>query len=139
MLIDASAQQGFVLATLISTVAGTFITGINLYDRVIEQRRQKKLDRGQNKKIKDLEKRLNDAEDEKKRIKEEANGGNNANNSNNSNNDLKNSLQQSGNRVQQEYDRYFANLGPRFAQGDRECRPLSGYLAKPTKLTIHSQ
>jgi hypothetical protein len=24
--------------------------------------------------------------------------------------------------VQQEYDRYFANLGPRFAQGDCELR-----------------
>lgn len=123
-------------------MAGTFITGINLYDRVIEQRRQKKLDRGQNKKIKDLEQRLNEAEDEKKRMKEAGNGGNNGNNNNNNN--LKNSLQQSGNQVQQEYDRYFANLGPRFAQGDctyplpagRTC-PLTPVHRQGTKLTTH--
>ncbi|KAG7288416.1 hypothetical protein NEMBOFW57_004766 [Staphylotrichum longicolle] len=46
---------------------------------MIEERKlRKKLDRGQNKKIKDLEQRLNEAEDEKKRMKEAGNGGNNA-------------------------------------------------------------
>ncbi|KAL2126525.1 hypothetical protein VTI74DRAFT_753 [Chaetomium olivicolor] len=70
MIEERKLRQGFVLATLISTVAGTFVTGINLYDRLVEQRRQKKLDRGQNKRIKELEQRLNEAEDEKKRIRE---------------------------------------------------------------------
>lgn len=106
-------QQGFMLATLVSTVAGTFITGINLYDRIIEQRRQKKLDRGQNKRIKELEQRLNEAEEEKNRIKKDRDRGG-------GNNDFRDSLQQSGNMVKHEYDRCFANLGPRFAQGDRE-------------------
>lgn len=112
-------QQGFILATLISTVAGTFITGINLYDRLVEQRRQKKLDRGQNKKIKELEQRLNEAEEEKKKIREnrqETQG-------NDKNNNLRGVFEQSGSAVQREYDRYYENMGPRFAQGDCKLRP----------------
>jgi len=95
-------------------VAGTFITSINLYDRLIEQRRQKKLDRGQNKKIRALEQRLNEAEEEKKRIKENGNGPGRGG----GDEDFRNTLQRSGDMVQSEYDRYFANLGPRFARGD---------------------
>ncbi|KAL2148454.1 hypothetical protein VTH82DRAFT_2374 [Thermothelomyces myriococcoides] len=115
MINEKKLRQGFVLATLVSTVAGTFITSINLYDRLIEQRRQKKLDRGQNKKIKALEQRLNEAEEEKKRIK---NGEDNAAPGGSTDDGLRNTLQQSGKMVQNEYDRHFANLGTRFAQGD---------------------
>ncbi|KAK4243541.1 hypothetical protein C7999DRAFT_44669 [Corynascus novoguineensis] len=115
MINDKKLRQGFVLATLVSTVAGTFITSINLYDRLIEQRRQKKLDRGQNKRIKELEKRLNEAEEDKKRIKD---GAGDAGRASSGDNDFRNTLQQSGNMVQHEYDRYVSNLGPRFAQGD---------------------
>ncbi|KAL2169253.1 hypothetical protein VTG60DRAFT_6333 [Thermothelomyces hinnuleus] len=39
MINEKKLRQGFVLATLVSTVAGTFFTSINLYDRLIEQRR----------------------------------------------------------------------------------------------------
>jgi len=100
-------------------VAGTFITSINLYDRLVEQRKQKKLDRGQNKRIKELEQRLNDAEEEKKRIKEEKERANRRGDDDSDGGDnFRNSLQRSGAMVQSEYDRYFANLGPRFAQGD---------------------
>ncbi|KAK4149502.1 hypothetical protein C8A00DRAFT_37895 [Chaetomidium leptoderma] len=112
MFKETKLKQGFVLATLISTVAGTFITSINLYDRLNEKRHQRKLDKGQNKRIKELEQRLNESEDEKKRIADGGKGGNDGNN------DFRTSLQQSGNMVQHEYDRHFANLGPTFAQGD---------------------
>jgi len=101
-------------------VAGTFITSINLYDRLIEQRRQKKLDRGQNKRIKELEKRLNEAEEDKKHIKD---GAGDTGGANSGDNDFRNTLQQSGNMVQDEYDRYVSNLGPRFAQGDCKLQP----------------
>jgi hypothetical protein len=100
-------------------VAGTFITSINLYDRLIEQRRQKKLDRGQNKKIKDLEKRLNEAAEEKERIKEESTKGTSG--GSDRDNEFRNSLQQNGKMVQNEYNRYFENLGPKFAEGDCKC------------------
>jgi hypothetical protein len=113
------AQQGFILATLVSTVAGTFITSINLYDRLIEQRRQRKRDKGQNKRIQELEQRLNEAEEEKRQIKDAGGNGNHGN----GRDEFRNSLQQSGNMVQHEYDRYFANLGPRFGQGDCKYPP----------------
>lgn len=99
-------------------MAGTFITSINLYDRLIEQRRQKKLDRGQNKRIKELEQRLNEAEEEKERIKEESTKGTSG--GSDGDNEFRNSLQQNGKMVQNEYNRYFANLGPKFAEGDCE-------------------
>lgn len=103
-------------------VAGTFITSINLYDRLIEQRRQKKLDRGQNKRIKELEQRLNEAEEEKERIKEESTKGSGTGDGDN---EFRNSLQQNGKMVQNEYNRYFANLGPKFAEGDCKSLPSS--------------
>ncbi|AEO55792.1 hypothetical protein MYCTH_2124743 [Thermothelomyces thermophilus ATCC 42464] len=56
MINEKELRVRFVLATLVSTV-------INLYDRLIEQRRQEKLDRGQNKRIKELEERLSEAEE----------------------------------------------------------------------------
>lgn len=116
MVSEGKLKQGFFLATLVSTVAGTFITSINLYDRLIEQRRQKKLDRGQNKRIKELEQRLNEAEEEKERIKEESTKGTSG--GSDGDNEFRNSLQQNGKMVQNEYNRYFANLGPKFAEGD---------------------
>lgn len=110
-------QQGFILATLISTVAGTFITGINLYDRLIEQRRQRKLDRGQNRRIKELEQRLNEAEAEKARI---ANGRGGEKKDDDGDRGVRDSLAKGGPMVQREYDRLYADLGPRFAHGDCE-------------------
>ncbi|KAL2019008.1 hypothetical protein VTK56DRAFT_10173 [Thermocarpiscus australiensis] len=112
MIQEKKLRQGFLLATLVSTVAGTFITGINLYDRLVEQRRQKKLDRGQNKRIKELEQRLNESEAEKTRIKDRERGGNLGNS------DLRNSLELGGPLVQREYDRFYKDLGSEFAQGD---------------------
>ncbi|KAK0609501.1 hypothetical protein B0T17DRAFT_512602 [Bombardia bombarda] len=127
---EEKMKQGFMLATLVSTVAGTFITGINLYDRVNEKRRQRKLDKGQNKKIKDLEKRLNDAQNGNQ------GGGNSNNNSQdkkddgdqgndqrqpqprNIGNDLRDSLEYGGPTVQREFDHHYAHMGPRFAKGD---------------------
>ncbi|KAK4139239.1 uncharacterized protein C8A04DRAFT_33289 [Dichotomopilus funicola] len=118
MIEEKRLKQGFMLATLVSTVAGTFITSINLYDRLVEQRRQKKLDRGQNKRIKELEQRLNEAEEEKERIIEEGSSPKQSKAGDGDRDDFRDSLQQSGKMVQHEYDRCFANLGPKFAEGD---------------------
>ena len=112
-------QQGLFLATLASTVAGTFITSINLFDRVNEKRRnrhQKKLDKSQDKRITELENRVeqkgsdgdrqeSDRQPERHhgRIKDD---------------DLRWSLEQGGPMVRQEYDRQYATMGPRFAEGD---------------------
>ncbi|KAK4182478.1 hypothetical protein QBC35DRAFT_168915 [Podospora australis] len=126
---EKKLKQAFVLATLISTIAGTFITGINLYDRLIEQRRQKKLDRGQNKKIKELESRLNEAEEDRKRLresKEKALKGSKKretdddddSSSDGDDRNLRHSLERSGPKIQREYDRFYQSMGQKFAQGD---------------------
>ncbi|VBB75006.1 Putative protein of unknown function [Podospora comata] len=129
-------KQAFVLATLISTIAGTFITGINLYDRLVEQRRQRKRDKGQNKRIKELEARLNTAEEERTKLKEEqgkqgqrkrAKGGGSASDSDADDDHdrdddgarhLRRSLQHGGPSIQREYDRFYNTMGQKFARGD---------------------
>ncbi|KAK3686241.1 hypothetical protein B0T22DRAFT_467535 [Podospora appendiculata] len=122
-------KQTFIIATLASTLAGTFTTGINLYDRVNEKRKQRKLDRGQNKKIKDLEKRLNEATNNNKRPetpppekqqqhRDDGDDRDYHHRDRSHGRDLRDSLQSSGPMVQREFDQHYAQLGPRFAQGD---------------------
>ncbi|KAK4669092.1 uncharacterized protein QC763_0028980 [Podospora pseudopauciseta] len=129
-------RQAFVLATLISTIAGTFITGINLYDRLVEQRRQRKRDKGQNKRIKGARGRLNTAEEERTKLKEEqgkqgqrkrAKGGGSASDSDADDDHdrdddgarhLRRSLQHGGPSIQREYDRFYNTMGQKFARGD---------------------
>ncbi|KAK3328680.1 hypothetical protein B0T19DRAFT_197008 [Cercophora scortea] len=118
-------KQTFIIATLASTLAGTFTTGINLYDRVNEKRKQRKLDRGQNKKIKDLEKRLDEATNNNKRPEtpppekqQHRDDDNDHHRDKSHGRDLRDSLQSSGPMVQREFDQHYAQLGPRFAQGD---------------------
>ncbi|KAK0716431.1 hypothetical protein B0T21DRAFT_415139 [Apiosordaria backusii] len=126
-------KQAFVLATLISTIAGTFITGINLYDRLVEQRRQRKRDKGQNKRIKELESRLNTAEEERAKMKEARDkavrrkrGDSDDDRDDDDDDDgrgvndrhLRRSLQHGGPSIQREYDRFYNTMGQKFAQGD---------------------
>jgi len=100
-----TSKKTFIIATLISTVIGTFTTGVNLYDRVGERRKQKKKDSGQDTKLKELEQRLNETEKKKKEhAKNEE--------------ELRHSLEHGGAMVRKEYNRDVARLGPRFAEGD---------------------
>ena len=51
-------QKGFIVATLISTILGTFTTSMNLHDKYQEKKdraKQKQLDEGQDKQIKQLQ------------------------------------------------------------------------------------
>jgi hypothetical protein len=88
-----------------STIIGTFTTGINLYERVGEKRKQDKKDHRQDDKIKELEKRIDEKEKEKNDHARKAQ-------------DLRDSLGNGGPMIQREYDRDYARLGPRFAHGD---------------------
>lgn len=104
-LLTHSNQKGFIIATLMSTVAGTFLTGLNLYDSISERRNQNKRDKGQDQRIKEIEKRLGEDDNAK-------------NDRRKSGNDLRDSLEYSGPMVRREYDQHFARMGPKFAQGD---------------------
>ncbi|CAK7272767.1 hypothetical protein SEPCBS119000_005298 [Sporothrix epigloea] len=141
MIEEKHLKKGFIIATLISTVIGTFTTGINLYERVRERHDQKRTDRGQNEKIKDLERRADaadkarlKAEKEKSQLECKSKNGNNGNGGqadnaflpykyaplpyNRPQNDLRDALAASGPMIRREYDRDYARLGSLFAQGD---------------------
>ncbi|KAH8887128.1 hypothetical protein GQ53DRAFT_693458 [Thozetella sp. PMI_491] len=105
MIEEKSLKKGFIIATLISTIIGTFTTGINLYDRVSEKRKQANTDRGQDDKINALEKRLNDSENARKGRGQRGE-------------DLRDSLEAGGPLIRREYDRDYGRLGARFAEGD---------------------
>lgn len=110
MIEEKRLKQGFILATLISTIAGTFTTGINLYDRVIEKRKQNRLDKGQDAKIRELEQRVNDAHSRQPR-RQPGQGAIGCS-------DVRDSLERGGPTVQREYDQHYAQLGSRYAEGD---------------------
>ena len=105
MIEEKNLKKTFIIATLISTIIGTFTTGLNLHERVTEKRNQKKTDKGQDEKIKELEKKIEDSQKQKQGPQR-------------GDTDLRESLQYGGPMVRREYDRDFARLGPRFAEGD---------------------
>ncbi|KAK0716247.1 hypothetical protein B0H67DRAFT_610807 [Lasiosphaeris hirsuta] len=107
MIEEKNLKKGFILATLASTIAGTFITGINLYDRVAEKRKQNKLDNKQDQRIKDLERRVSRDDDRPQPGRQQI-----------APDDVRASLNQGNTVVQREYDEHYARLGPGFAQGD---------------------
>ena len=104
-LTETAHQKTFIIATLISTIIGTFTTGINLYERVAERRNQKHRDSGQDAKIRELERRADEAKAERDKHRE-------------NNKDLRKSLADGGSMVRREYEQDFKRLGSRFAEGD---------------------
>ncbi|KJR88169.1 uncharacterized protein SPSK_10769 [Sporothrix schenckii 1099-18] len=142
MIEEKHLKKGFIIATLISTVIGTFTTSIGLYERVRDRHRQHKTDHGQDKKIKELERRADDADKARRQAEKDKhehamaqfNHNNNNNNNNNTNfhgyppyqyapygrpqNDLRDALAASGPMIRGEYDRDYERLGSRFAVGD---------------------
>jgi len=98
MIEEKSLKKAFIVATLASTIIGTFTTGINLYERVGEKRKQMKKDSGQDAKIKELEKKVEEASNNEKKLQQ--------------------SMTRSGPAIRDEYNHDFQRLGPRFAQGD---------------------
>jgi uncharacterized membrane protein YheB (UPF0754 family) len=82
---------------------------MGLYERLDQKRKQKKVDSGQNDKIKELQKQIKEVEERSKgnakSAREDA---------------LRDSLQESGPLIRREYNRDFARLGNKFAVGDGE-------------------
>jgi hypothetical protein len=102
-------KKTFIIATLVSTLIGTFTTGMGLYERVDQKRKQKHVDLSQDDKIKALEKRIKESDE---RTEKKINGARE--------DALRGSLQDSGPMIRREYNRDFARFGDKFAQGDRE-------------------
>jgi hypothetical protein len=115
-------QQGFIIATLISTIVGTFTTGIGLFDRLNDKRKQHKRDYNQDGKIAELEKRVDEAEKRSRSV------GGGRGNGNGDGDGLRDSLTYGGPLVRREYDRGYDVLGKRFAEGDCEFLPFLSVL-----------
>ena len=100
-------QKAFVVSVLVSTIAGTFTTAINLFDRIAETRKQHKKDRGQDSKIKELEKQVDDIEKKKKGAQT-------------GRRPSRTHWPKAGRWCERQYDQNYQRLGPQFAQGDGE-------------------
>ncbi|KIW07213.1 hypothetical protein, variant 2 [Verruconis gallopava] len=107
MIEEKNLKKTFIIATLVSTIIGTFTTGMGLYERLEQKRKQKKVDTGQDDKISQLQKQMKEIEERSeknaRRVRED---------------DLRESLQESGPLIRREYNRDFARFGDRFAMGD---------------------
>ncbi|KAF2673154.1 hypothetical protein BT63DRAFT_147783 [Microthyrium microscopicum] len=112
MIEEKNLKKTFIIATLVSTLIGTFTTGIGLYDRIGEKRKQGKIDKGQNVQLKELQAKVDKMGKEgpeKPAIKERPERGEQ---------ELQRSLEYGGPMIRQEYNHDLARLGPRFANGD---------------------
>ncbi|KAI0123430.1 hypothetical protein BJ170DRAFT_587082 [Xylariales sp. AK1849] len=108
MIEEKNLKKTFIIATLCSTLVGTFTSSIGLWDRVNDRRKQKKRDTRQDDEIKQLKAQVENAG------KEKAEKGNKSSNRD----DVGDSLERSGALISREYDEGYARLGRRFAVGD---------------------
>ncbi|KAL2283106.1 hypothetical protein FJTKL_10209 [Diaporthe vaccinii] len=99
MIEEASLKKTFIVATLVSTLVGTFAASHNLYERLSGG--QKKKDAGQDDEIKKLKGELEQMKGAGKKPDE-----------------LERNLNTSGPMIKQEYDVGYDKLGRRFAVGD---------------------
>ncbi|KAF2267470.1 hypothetical protein CC78DRAFT_490369 [Lojkania enalia] len=108
MIEEKNLKKTFIIATLCSTLIGTFTSSMGLWDRVNEKRKQNKKDSKQDDEIKKLreaveksEKRANEREEQLRRRDE-----------------VGESFERSGAMIQRQYDEGYGRLGRRFAMGD---------------------
>ncbi|KAF1979497.1 hypothetical protein BU23DRAFT_548727 [Bimuria novae-zelandiae CBS 107.79] len=102
---EKNLKKTFIVATLCSTIVGTFTTTMNLYDAVQQRKKQKKTDSKQDDELQALRKRIDDAE---QRAKDKEN----------QHDDYGRNFQQASALIQRQYDEGYGRLGSRFAVGD---------------------
>lgn len=117
------------VATLVSTLIGTFTTSMNLHDKIQDKRnqaKQKETDEGQDKQIQDLK-------NEVERLQSKGDGGSQASGRSRSrrrksiassahndsdSDDYDRQVQRSQRDIQREFDQNYQQLGDRYAEGD---------------------
>ncbi|KAF2742682.1 hypothetical protein M011DRAFT_412111 [Sporormia fimetaria CBS 119925] len=109
MIEEKNLKKTFIIATLCSTLIGTFTSSMGLWDRVNEKRKQRHRDDRQNDEIRQLREQV---ERNEKRYKEDEERRRNRPE------DLGQNFQMSGAMIQRTYDEGFGRLGRRFAMGD---------------------
>ncbi|KAI0572486.1 hypothetical protein Ptr902_06671 [Pyrenophora tritici-repentis] len=114
---EEKLKKTFIVATLASTLVGTFTASMGLWERVADRRqqhRQKAKDSKQDGEIKELKKQFEEAqqraEGRQQEINRLRNGG--------SRDEVGNNFERDGMMIQRMYDQGFGRMGNRFAQGD---------------------
>ncbi|KAI5919086.1 hypothetical protein F4810DRAFT_688800 [Camillea tinctor] len=108
---EKSLKKTFIIATLCSTLIGTFSSSIGLWDRINERQRQKRRDTKQDDEIRKLQDQVNKAG---KQNKEHEDGLSRQPRED----DLCRSLERSGALIMRQYDQGLERLGRRYAIGD---------------------
>ncbi|KAF1963694.1 hypothetical protein CC80DRAFT_11839 [Byssothecium circinans] len=121
MIEEKNLKKTFIIATLCSTLIGTFSSSIGLWDRVQDRRKQSKRDKTQDSEIAQLRKRVEAAE--------KKHDDNSSSSSGNRRPRLRrlrardddfvgDNFSRSGALIQRQFDEGYGRLGTRFAQGD---------------------
>ncbi|TID22924.1 hypothetical protein E2P81_ATG02053 [Venturia nashicola] len=120
MIEEKNLKKTFIVATLVSTIIGTFTTGLGLYERIGQKAKQQKTDKGQDEQIKKLEAKLKESEEREKMENQKRLEGRPQRQIEGPPDDayIERSLGGSGQMIKREYDRDIQRLGERFAQGD---------------------
>ncbi|KAK5171982.1 uncharacterized protein LTR77_003619 [Saxophila tyrrhenica] len=139
MIEEKGLKKGFIVATLVSTIVGTFTTSLNFYDRVQERKaakKQNRVDDGQNKEIQSLRE---DIQNMRKGGKKDSSSSRSRSRStdrsrshrhrrksrrrsvgydDDSDEDFRRLAGRSRAMIEREYDENYLRLGQRYAQGD---------------------
>jgi len=115
MIEEKNLKKTFIIATLCSTLVGTFTSSMGLYEAVSKKRAQRKRDTGQDEEIKKLKDRVEAAD---KRERERDDDRSRSRSRGPRRDDFADSLDRSGAMIQRQYEQAYELLGRRFAVGD---------------------
>ncbi|KAM0551222.1 hypothetical protein ACHAPJ_008567 [Fusarium lateritium] len=108
MIEEKNLKKTFIIATLCSTIAGTFSSSIGLWDRVKEKRKQAKRDTTQDEEIKKLRAQVEQSSKDKERALERSR----------TRDEVETSFERSGALINREFEDGYQRFGRRFAIGD---------------------
>ncbi|KAJ4258042.1 hypothetical protein NW762_008182 [Fusarium torreyae] len=108
MIEEKNLKKTFIIATLCSTIAGTFSSSIGLWDRVKEKRKQAKRDTTQDEEIKKLRAQVEQSSKDKERALERSR----------TRDEVEASFERSGALINREFEDGYQRFGRRFAIGD---------------------
>ncbi|CAA9959234.1 hypothetical protein PTMSG1_02750 [Pyrenophora teres f. maculata] len=114
---EEKLKKTFIVATLASTLVGTFTASMGLWERVADRRqqhRQKAKDSKQDGEIIELKKQFEESQKRAEGRQQEINRLKNGENRD----DVGNNFERDGLMIQRMYDQGFGRMGNRFAQGD---------------------
>ncbi|KAF2495453.1 hypothetical protein BU16DRAFT_439451, partial [Lophium mytilinum] len=118
MIEEKNLKKTFIIATLCSTLVGTFTSSMGLYEAIAKKRQQRKRDTGQDEEIKKLKEKVEKAEKSDKRDRDRDDSRRRPSPRGGPRDEFSDSLDRSGAMIQRQYEQGYQQLGRRFAVGD---------------------